>query len=99
MNLPRDLAGDIPGLAGPHLEAKQVQALMTVVGGGVLSVRLCGHDRVRLVSSATANGAFYLVTDDACSCADFEHRGGPCKHMLSLRVAHALELEQEPLPF
>lgn len=45
----------------------------------------------------------YIMTTDTCTCADFQHRGGWCKHRLAVRmarhlVANGFTLPQPPAP-
>ena len=84
----RDLAGDIPSLAGSHLDDRQIKALMIVVGG-MPDVRIRGD--IRLVPSAACNGAYYLTARDRCTCDDHAYRHVVCKHILSVRLAEVLE--------
>jgi len=32
----------------------------------------------------------YVVEDDFCTCDDYLNRGGPCGHILAVRIARAL---------
>ncbi|MBN1166798.1 MAG: SWIM zinc finger family protein [Methanospirillaceae archaeon] len=32
----------------------------------------------------------YVVEDDFCTCDDFLNRGGPCGHILAVRIARAI---------
>ena len=46
------------------------------------------------VESHSSPGTFYEVRPDAgpggsCSCPDFQHRGGPCKHIRQVRAEAA----------
>jgi len=84
----RDLAGDIPSLAGPHLDDRAIKALMIVVGG-MPDVRI--RDDIRLVPSATCGGAFYMTSSEKCTCDDFAFRRVVCKHRLAVRLAEVLE--------
>ena len=96
----RDLADDIPSLAGPHLNERAIKALMLVVGG-MPDVRIKAD--IRLVPSATCSGAYYMSTADRCTCDDHAYRQVVCKHILAVRLADvitaATAAEQETLPF
>jgi SWIM zinc finger len=48
--------------------------------------------RVWFAPSATVEGRFYAVRlspVERCECASFEHHGGPCKHILSVKYLKA----------
>ena len=52
------------------------------------------HERgAWLVPSADASGIGYYAVRlgpvEVCECTDYEHRGGPCKHIFSARIAQA----------
>jgi predicted nucleic acid-binding Zn finger protein len=49
------------------------------------------------VPSQRIEGRYYLTTLHSCTCKDFLYRGGPCKHVLAvkLRVELERELRQE----
>lgn len=102
-NLPRDLSGDIPGLAGPHLTDRQIKALM-IVTGGMPDVVIKGD--IRLVPSMTCSGAYYLAAHDRCTCDDHAYRHLVCKHILAVRLAEVLDtagvdttVQTDTLPF
>ena len=38
------------------------------------------------VPSQSQPGRFYLADTRTCDCPDFQRRGGPCKHILAVRV-------------
>ena len=38
------------------------------------------------VPSQSQPGRFYLVDTRSCDCPDFQRRGGPCKHVLAVRM-------------
>lgn len=40
----------------------------------------------------------YTITADACTCADFRHRGGWCKHRLAVRMGRHLAANGFELP-
>ncbi len=46
---------------------------------------------VWIIASDTVAGRSYEVNlvRETCECADFEHRGRPCKHIYGARLAHA----------
>lgn len=45
-----------------------------------------------------AKVSVYRVTADSCTCGDFRHRGGWCKHRLALRMARHLAANGFELP-
>ncbi len=71
-----------PGLAGRLESAAQL-----VVGG-----------RVDLVDEVGAKVGPYRVSAEGCTCADFTHRGGWCKHRLAVRMARHLAAHGFTLP-
>ncbi len=46
--------------------------------------------RVLLADERSARIGPYAITPEACTCADFRHRGGWCKHRLAVRMARHL---------
>ena len=38
------------------------------------------------VSSQSQPGRYFLVDTRTCDCPDFTRRGGPCKHILAVRL-------------
>ena len=46
--------------------------------------------RVLLVDERSARIGPYEITSEACTCGDFRHRGGWCKHRLAARMARHL---------
>ncbi len=38
----------------------------------------------------TGTSGEYVVEDDFCTCDDFLNRGGPCGHILAVRIARAI---------
>jgi len=48
-----------------------------------------GHKAYGIESQANP-GLFWLVTQKACSCPDFQYRQEPCKHVLAVRLHVAL---------
>ena len=63
-----------PGLA------KRLESAAGLVGDGL----------VALVDDAEARIGPYHITAEACTCPDFTHRGGWCKHRLAARMARHL---------
>ena len=55
------------------------------------------HDRADRkaygVPSQRIADRYYLTTRTSCTCKDFAYRGGPCKHVLAVRLK--VELERE----
>ena len=51
---------------------------------------LVGDGRVALVDETEARIGPYHITAEACTCPDFVHRGGWCKHRLAVRMARHL---------
>lgn len=62
----------------PALASRLDSAAALVLGG---KVALDGDE---------AKVSVYRVTTDCCECADFQHRGGWCKHRLAVRMARHL---------
>ena len=46
------------------------------------------------VPSQRQPGRFYLADIRTCDCPDFQHRGGPCKHVLAVRM-HVARIRSE----
>lgn len=44
--------------------------------------------------SQSQPGRFYLVDTHTCDCPDFQRRGGPCKHVLAVRL-HVAQVRAE----
>lgn len=55
-------------------------------------------DGLVLLEDDTARVGPYAITADACTCADFTHRGGWCKHRLAVRMARHLAAHGFELP-
>jgi hypothetical protein len=47
------------------------------------------------VPSQSQPHRFYLVDTRTCDCPDFQRRGGPCKHVLAVRL-HVARVRTEP---
>ncbi len=54
--------------------------------------------RVALVDEGEARVGPYRITVETCTCADFTHRGGWCKHRLATRMARHLVRHGFELP-
>lgn len=56
-------------------------------------IRFDARERVWLVPSQSEGTSVYEVTlggrGEACECADFEHRGAACKHIVAATIAKA----------
>ena len=65
---------------------------MTLVADGLGDART--SDGQRLIRSQSKDGAYYLTTEDDCSCKDRAYRGGVCKHMLAARLARVIDEAQ-----
>lgn len=61
------------------------------------AARLVGDGLVHLEDDEARVGP-YAVTAEGCTCADFTHRGGWCKHRLAVRMARHLDAHGFVLP-
>jgi len=59
---------------------KRLDAAASLVGDGL----------VALVDETEARVGPYRITAEGCTCGDFRHRGGWCKHRLAVRMARHL---------
>jgi predicted nucleic acid-binding Zn finger protein len=54
------------------------------------------------VPGQSAPGRYYLVDQRMCDCPDFQRRGGPCKHVLAVRLhvarVRAQQIQEEVKP-
>ena len=54
--------------------------------------------RVELADAAAARIGPYTIGEESCTCGDFRHRGGWCKHRLAVRMARHLAASGFALP-
>lgn len=67
--------------------AKRLESAAALVLDGL--IQLAGED---------AQVGPYTITAESCTCADFEYRGGWCKHRLGVRMARHLVANKFELP-
>jgi uncharacterized Zn finger protein len=62
-----------------------------IVASGQLASRVEVGNGFELVPCQSTEGAFYVVSDDSCTCPDHRYRSAVCKHMLALRIQKMLD--------
>lgn len=77
--------------AVPELESRMNKAADLVAAGDVQV-----HDTNEYGATGTVNG--YSIKPNSCTCPDFTHRGGWCKHRLAVRMAKSLEQTAVDVP-
>ena len=87
---------DVPGPRPATVEeavgqmvARGTEAKPALAGRLESAAGLVLAGRVVLDGEAARIGP-YAISSDACTCADFRHRGGWCKHRLAVRMARHL---------
>lgn len=75
------LSNDPRGLAGLRLSAQARQWVAVTTADGSPGY---------LVPSATDRGKMYTVTSERCTCADFDKRQRPCKHIYAVCLHRAI---------
>jgi hypothetical protein len=72
------------------LDVRSAGALEIVRSGQLVS-RVKFPNGSELVPSQAVEGAFYVTSQDSCTCPDARYRNLVCKHQLAIRLQDVLD--------
>ena len=81
-----------------QMVARGTAAMPKLAGRLESAARLVVEGRVDLVDEVGARVGPYRISAQGCTCPDFRHRGGWCKHRLAVRMGRHLAANGFKLP-
>ena len=76
-------------------DPRSVKAIeIAAISGQWLKCRTADGSKRYGFPSQSVAGLYYLADTQSCTCLDFQRRGGPCKHVVAVRL-HVARIRAE----